>query len=103
MDTGKRAGDNSETTEEAGLKCSVLTRGALTVVVVTDDDPLDAVVAVVGGGLGDRAVLASNLVLDLVRLAVLGVDRADQAVLGDVLEVATVLKPGAASRDVIRS
>ena len=119
VDTGEGAGDDSKTTEEAGLESGVLTRRTLTVVVVTDDDPLDAVVTVVGGGLGNSAELACDLVLDLVSLAVLGVDGTDQAVFytevnglpneirivvrtGDVLEVATVLEPGTASRDVIR-
>ena len=103
VDARERARDDREPAEEARLERGVLARGALAVVVVADDDPLDAVVAVPGGGLRDAVPLAVDLVLDLVRLTVLGVDCADQAVLGDVLEVATVLEPGAASRDVIRS
>ena len=119
VDTGEGAGDDSKTTEEAGLESGVLTRRTLTVVVVTDDDPLDAVVAVVRSSLGDGAVLASDLVLDLVSLAVLSVDGTNQAVFyaypgqsgpeemhtaartGDVLEVTAVLEPGTASRDVV--
>ncbi len=101
VDTGERTGDDSKTAEETGLESSVLTRGTFTVVVVTDDDPLDAVIAVVGSSSRNTAVLAGELVLDLVGLAVLSVDGANQAVLGDVLEMSTVLEPRAASRDVI--
>lgn len=103
VDTRERAGDDREAAEESRLERGVLAGGALTVVVVTDDDPFDAVVTVVGRCLGDAAEFASDLVLDLVGLAVLGVDSADQTVLGDVLEVATVLQPRTASRDVIGS
>ena len=68
---------------------------------VTDDDPLDAMVTVVCADLRDTSVFASDLVLDLVSLAVLRVDGTDQAVLGDVLEVTTVLEPRTTSGDVI--
>ena len=68
---------------------------------VTDDDPLDAMVTVVCADLRDTSVFASDLVLDLVSLAVLRVDRANQAVLRDVLEMTTVLEPGATSGDVV--
>ena len=68
---------------------------------VTDDDPLDAVVTVVCSGLGDRTVFTSYLVLDLVRLAVLSVDSTNQAVLRDVLEVTTVLEPRTTGGNVI--
>jgi hypothetical protein len=60
-------------------------------VLVTNDDPRDAVVTVVGTDSGDGTVLAGDLVEDLVGLTVVGVDGTDQAVLRDVLEVATVL------------
>jgi hypothetical protein len=81
VDTSEGAGDDSETTKESGLEGGVLTRGTFTVVVVTDNDPLDATVTVVRSGLRNSAVLAGNLVLDLVRLVVLNVDGTNQAVL----------------------
>ena len=84
MDTGERAGDDGKAAEETGLEGCVLTRGTFTVVVVTDNDPLDAVVAVVGSGSGDGAEFAGELVLDLVSLAVLRVDSTNQAVLYQV-------------------
>lgn len=51
---------------------------------VTDDDPLDAVVAVVSANLGNTSIFTGDLVLDLVSLAVLRVDGADQAVLYNI-------------------
>lgn len=44
---------------------------------------------------------ARVLVLDLVDLLVLGVDGADQHVVGDVLEVAAELEPGSGGGDVV--
>lgn len=81
VDTRERAGDDRKATEETRLERSVLTRGALTVVVVADDDPLDTAVTVVSADLRDASVLAGKLVLDLVGLAVLDVNGTDQAVL----------------------
>ena len=43
---------------------------------------------------GNRVVFAGLEVLDLVSLAVLGVDRTDQHVVGDVVQMSTVLQPG---------
>lgn len=101
VDTSERADNDGETTKEAGFESSVLARGALTIVVVTNDDPLDAVIAVVSSSLWDTTVLAGNLVLDLVGLTIFSVDGADKAVLGDVLEVSTVLQPGSTSRNMV--
>lgn len=80
VNTCEGASDDGKTAKEAGLKRSVLAGGTFTVVVVTNDDPLDAAVTVVGTSLGNTAVFASNLVLDLVGLTVLNVDSTDQAV-----------------------
>lgn len=81
VDTREGPDDDREAAEEARLECSVLTRGALAVVRVADDDPLDALLPVLGRDLRDTAPRACDLVADLVRLAVLGVDGADEAVL----------------------
>lgn len=56
---------------------------------ITNYDPRDAMVAVVGTDGGNGTELAGNLVEDGVGLAGVGVDGTDQAVLRDVLEVAT--------------
>jgi hypothetical protein len=81
VDTGEAADDDGKTTEETGLKGSVLTRRSLTVVVVTDDDPLDSFVAVGSSNFGDRTVSSIELIQDVVGLAVLSVDGTDEAVL----------------------
>lgn len=80
VDTRERADDDGETAEEARFECGVLTGGTFTVVVVTDDDPFDALVTVLRGDLRDTSVFAGELVLDLVRLAVLLVDSTDETV-----------------------
>ena len=103
VDARERAGDDREPTEEARLERGVFARGAFAVVGVADDDPLDALRAVFSCDLRDAVVFARELVLDLVGLAVLDVDGADETVLGDVLEMSAVLEPGTASRDVVRS
>lgn len=81
VDTREGPDDDREAAEEARLERSVLARGALAVVRVADDDPLDALLPVLGRYLRDTAPRACELVADLVRLAVLGVDGADEAVL----------------------
>ena len=58
----------------------MLARGSFAIVVVPDDDPFDARVAVFGSDLGDAALWTVELVLNLVGFAILSVDSADQAV-----------------------
>jgi hypothetical protein len=65
VDTSERADNDGAATEETGLEGGVLTRRTLTVVLVTDDNPGDTLVTVVGTDLGDTAELAGNLVKDL--------------------------------------
>lgn len=101
VDTGEGAGDDGETAEVAGLESGVLTGRALTVVPVANDDPPDALGLVVTGSGGNGIPLTGGEVLDLVRLAVGRVDGTDQHVVGDVVQVATVLEPGASGTDVV--
>ncbi len=58
----------------------MLTGGTFTVVVVADNHPFNAVIAVVGANLGNTSPFTGDLVLHLVRFAVLRVDGADQAI-----------------------
>jgi hypothetical protein len=83
------------------LESSMLTGRTLAVVPVTDNDPLDAVLLVVTGDIRDGTVLAVERVLDLVGLAVLSVNGTDQHVVGDVVQMSTVLQPGTGHGDVI--
>ena len=101
MDTSERTSDDGQSTKEAGLQSGVFTRGTFTVVVVTDDDPLDTLVTVVRCSLRDSSPYTGDLVLDLIRLAVLDVDGTNQAILRDVLEMTTVLEPRSTSGDMI--
>jgi len=93
VDTSERADDDSDGTKVAGLESSVLTGRPLSVVPVTNDNPLDALGLVVTGSVRDSAVLSSQDVADGVGLSVLVVDGADQHVVGDVVQVSTVLQP----------
>lgn len=101
VDTSEGTADDGETTEVAGLESGMLTGRSLTVVPVTDDNPLDATSLVVTGSGGDGVVLLGEAVLDLVGLTVLGVGGTNQHVVGDVVQVATVLQPRASHGDVI--
>jgi hypothetical protein len=101
VDTGERSADDSSATQESGLKSGVLSGRSLSVVLVTNNDPGDTGVSVLGSDSGDGTELAGNLVEDLVGLTVVGVDGTDQAVLGNVLQVSSVLEPRSTSRDVV--
>ena len=63
----------------------------------------DTPIAVVRSGLRDSSPFTGDLVLGLVRLAVLDVDGTNQIVLRDVLEMTAVLEPRSTSRNVISS
>jgi len=101
VDTSEGAGNDGETAQVAGLQSGVLTGRALTVVPVTDDNPLDALGLVVTGNSRDGVPGTSELVLDLVGLAVGSVDGTDEHVVRDVVQVATVLEPRAGHGDVV--
>lgn len=102
VDTGERTGDDGKTTEVARLESSVLTRRALTVVPVTNDNPLDTLGLVVTGDGGDGIPLAGGEVLDLVGLVVSLVDGTDKHVVGDVVQVTTVPVNSVSNRCFLR-
>ena len=52
--------------------------------------------------LWNSSVVPGHVVLDFVDFVVLRVDGSDEHVVGDVLQVAAELQPGAGRRDVIR-
>ena len=95
VDTSERPHDNCESTEVAGLKGSVLARGAFAVVPVADYNPPNALLLVIAGSCWNSIGLASGLVLDFVRLTIGLVNGADEHIVGDVVKVASVLEPGA--------
>ena len=101
VDTSERAGDDGKTTKVTGLKSGVLSRRALTVVPVTNDNPLDTLGLVVTGDSGNSTPLTIGVVLDLVGFLVGLVDGTNQHVVGDVVKVTTVLQPGTGHGDVV--
>lgn len=101
VDTSKAAGDDGKTTKVSGFQGGVLTRAALTIVPVTNNNPLDAAGLVVTSSSRNSIVLASEGVLDLVGFTVLSVDSTNKHVVGDVVKMSTVLQPWASHGDVI--
>lgn len=101
VDTSEGAGDDGKTTKMAGFESSVLTGRTLSVVPVTNNNPLNTLGLVVTGNIRDSATLTSKLVSNVVGLAVLSVDGTNQHVVGDVVEMATVLEPRTSHRDVV--
>lgn len=55
----------------------MLTGRALSIIMVTDDDPLDSSVPIVGSSLRYSTPLACDLVFDLICLAILSIDSAN--------------------------
>jgi hypothetical protein len=101
VDPGEASGDDGKAAEMSGFQSSVLSGAALSVVPVTNDNPRDAFLLVVSGSGWHGIPLASSDVLDLVCLAVGGVDSTDQHVVRDVVQVPTVLQPRSRHRDVV--
>lgn len=101
VNTSERSSDDGQTTKMTGLESSVLSGRTLTVVPVTNDSPTDTLGLVVTSDGGNGIPLTSGEVSDLVGLVVGLVDGTDQHVVGDVVEMATVLQPWTSHRDVI--
>lgn len=80
VDTGEGANNDSKATKESGLKSSVFTGRALTIVVVTNNNPLDSSGLVVGSCQRNRTIGAGVVVLDLVCLAIFRVDGSNKKV-----------------------
>lgn len=85
----------------SGLQSSVLTGRSLAVVPVSDNDPLDALALVVTSSGRDSVPNSVGGVLDLVGLAVGSVDGTDKHVVGNVVQVSTVLQPGTGHCDLL--
>ena len=101
VDAGKALDNDGAAAEVAWLEGSVFAGRALAVVVLANDAPGDGVGLVRARNVWHALVLASELVLDGVGLTVGAVDGTNQHVVGDVVQVAAVLEPGAGHRDVV--
>ena len=101
MNASKALDNDSTSAQVSGLESGVLATAALAVVLVADGHPADAFRLVVARHVGHLAPIASELVADVVRLVVLEVDGADEHVVRDVVQVATVLEPRASRAYVI--
>ena len=74
MNACERADDDSKATQESRFKCSMLTGRALPIIVVTNYDPFDSLLPIVGSGLGYSTPLACDLILYLICLAIFGIN-----------------------------
>src|SRR5438046_10690351 len=75
------------------FQSSMFSRRTFTVVPVTDNNPLDTLGLVISSNLRHSFVFSSQDVLDLVGFSVLSIGCSDQHVVGDVVEMSTVLEP----------
>ena len=101
VDAGEALGKNHLHVEETRFHGCVLTRRALAVVVLSHHDAADALRLVCLGGGGNLHIVAVELVLHLVALAVEGVHGTHQEVVGDILQVSTELQPRTCHGDVV--
>mmetsp|Transcript_24095 Transcript_24095/g.75512 ORF Transcript_24095/g.75512 Transcript_24095/m.75512 type:complete len:373 (-) Transcript_24095:1175-2293(-) len=101
VDARERLDDHRAAAEVARLERGVLAGRALAVVLIADHHPRDARGLVRARGGGHGVEVPGHLVEDLVGLAVLVVDGADEHVVGDIVQVAAVLEPRARHGDVV--
>lgn len=101
VDSGKRPDDDGSATQKSGFEGGVFSGRTFTVVFITDDDPGDTCVSVLGSNGRNGTEGTVHLVENLVGLATVGVDGTDQTVLGNVLQVTSVLQPRSTGRDVV--
>lgn len=101
VDTGKGLGNDGKSTKVTGLKSSVLSGRSLTKVLTTDNDPADTLISVRNGSLGDTIPLTSVNVLNVVGLTVGSVGSTNHVVVGNVLEVTSVLQPRTGHGNVV--
>mmetsp|Transcript_32519 Transcript_32519/g.81519 ORF Transcript_32519/g.81519 Transcript_32519/m.81519 type:complete len:453 (-) Transcript_32519:772-2130(-) len=101
MDASKALHDDGTATKMTRLQSSVFATASLAIVCVTDHHPRLLFCLVGTSGLRDTIPLTSELVAHLVLLAVLVVHSANQKIVTDVIQVATVLQPGTSRTDVI--
>src|SRR5262245_48632710 len=75
MVTGKAAHNHRHTAQQARRQSSVFTAAPLTVIVITDDDPLQTIGFIVPGGLCDGlSALTRDYILPLASLTRKGID-----------------------------
>ena len=102
VDSGEALREHHHDAEVTRFHSGVFTGRTFTVVVVADDDRLDALVLIEAGGLRGGLVVLVHHVPDALALAVEGVRRALEEVIGNPVDVAAVRKPLAPGGDVVR-
>lgn len=102
MDPSERLCDDGHSVQEPRLQGSMLTRRPFAIVVVCHDYPLLSSPLVVLSCLWNTAIFVGEDVSDAVDLFAFRVDRTDEGVVGDILQVPTVAEPRPCWCDVIR-
>ena len=102
MNAGEATHDDGGGTKEAWAHCGMLTAGTFTVVFIADDDP------VLTGGFqltrhswNGQAALTIQRIARGTRIATESVDRANEHVVGNVVQVAAEAQPFACRRNVV--
>ncbi len=101
VDAGEALGQDDLHVEEARLHGSMLTRRALTVVVLSHDDAAQAMLLIVAGSSRHLFILSVQLILHGVALVVERIDSAHEQVGRDVLKVTAIAQPRTSHRDVV--
>jgi hypothetical protein len=101
VDTGERLHQYGVNTEPAWLHGRVLAAGSFTVVLLTNDDLADAIVAVSHTTFRNGHVVVRDVVEYSVGLLAVSVDGTNETVVRDVLQVTTELQPRAGHRDMV--
>jgi len=94
-DTSETPGYNSKAPKMPRLECSMFSRAPLTVVPISNHNPLYALLLVISRSRWDSIYFTGKIVLHPVSLPICCVDRADEHVVGNVVEMATILEPWA--------
>jgi hypothetical protein len=94
-DTGKASRNDGQASKMSRLKCSVFSGTTFAVIPVSNHHPSNALLLVVTSGSGNGIPFTSRNILHLVGFAIGGIDGADQHVVGDVVQVTTILEPRA--------
>lgn len=101
MDPCKTLRNDRNTPEISRLQCRMLTRGTFAIVVVCNNDPRLSGIIVSPSCRRRISDFVCEPVCDLIGEAIFCVNRTDQGVVRDVIEMATIAEPGASGRDVI--
>jgi len=101
VDSRERFDDDGNSTQIARFESSMFSAASFSIVFVSYDNPVDFVLLVVSGHVGNCTKLFGEIVVDAVGFSVLRIDSSDQKVVGDVVQMTSVFEPWTGHRDVV--